>query len=207
MATIADIWAAYEQARGSWSGCDWPTRFGLLSLDLEGVCCLQARAAVRRWRAIAGGHAAAHAVSAREGATLARMALCLRLRSRLVWIVEGGLSVPRLAPRPTRRTCAEMLAQEWDFAACVLEEIEADASLAEREAWAAVRSAERGDWEDAQQHAGRAATLEAGYHVPRLWCRLKAVIEAAAGRDQAAARPRDSLPPTGPRCDLDDATA
>jgi hypothetical protein len=115
------------------------------------------------------------------------MALSLRLRSGLVWPVEDFLAAPRLAPRPTRRHCAEALGQEWEFAACVLAEIESDASLAEREAWAAVRSAERGDWEDAQQHAGRASALEAGYHVPRLWGRLDALIQAVAAR--AAIRP------------------
>lgn len=182
MATLAEVWAAYEQARGRWSGCDWPTHFGRLGLDLEGVSSLEARAVVRRWRAIAVGEVTCE-VSAQEHATLSRMALCLGSRSGVVWRVEEGLGSPRLAPtRPTRRHCAQALAQEWDFAACVLAEIESDASLAEREAWAAMRAAERGHWETALEHAGRASALEAGYHGPRLWARVAALIEAVAGQ-------------------------
>jgi hypothetical protein len=198
MATISEVWAAYEQARGRWSGCDWPTRFGSLSLDLEGVSSLQARSAVRRWRAIAAD--VSGGVSNQESDALASMALSLRLRSGLVWAVGHGLGVPSLAPRPSRRRCALTLAQEWEFAACVLAEIESDASLAEREGWAAVRSAERGDWPDAQRHAGRASALEAGYLVPRLWGRLDAVIQAVAAR--AALTPHDRQPPAPNRTEV-----
>src|SRR5439155_10792512 len=101
MATISEVWAAYEQARGRWSGCDWPTRFGSLRLDLEGVSSLQARAAARRWRAIAAGEVACRP-TAQEGATLAAMGLCLRLRLPAVLPGEGGLTPPRPAPRPPR---------------------------------------------------------------------------------------------------------
>lgn len=197
MATIAEIWAAYEQARGCWSGCDWPTRFGSLSLDLEGVTSLEARATGRRWRAVAEGELACGVVSPHEDDVLARMGLCLRLRSGFVWRVQDGLASPRLAPRPTRRLCAEALAREWECAACVLAEIESDASLAEREAWAAVRSAERGDWAEALGSAARASALEAGYHLPRLWARLKALIEAVAARAETpVASDRETLNPT-----------
>src|SRR4051794_31777588 len=153
MATICEIWAAYELARGRWSGCDWPTRFGSLRLDLEGVSSLQARAAARRWRGIAAGEVACRPTP-QEGAPLPAMGLCLRLR--LPGVLTDGLTSPRPAPRPARHRCAEALADEWEFAACVIEEIEADASLAEREAWAAVRAAERGDWQIALRHVRRA---------------------------------------------------
>jgi hypothetical protein len=33
---------AYEQARGTWTGCDWPTSFGQTGLDLNGITSHQA---------------------------------------------------------------------------------------------------------------------------------------------------------------------
>jgi hypothetical protein len=33
---------AYEQLRGAWSGCDWPTSFGQTGLDLNGITSHQA---------------------------------------------------------------------------------------------------------------------------------------------------------------------
>jgi hypothetical protein len=193
MATISEVWTAYEQARGRWSGCDWPTRFGSLGIDLEGVSSVQARGAARRWRALAGE--ACGEATAQENTTLAGMALHLRLRCGAVWVGEDGRTPPRLAPRPTRRHCAEALAQEWEAAACVLGEIESDASRAEREGWDAVRSAERGDWDRALWHAGQASALESGYHALRLWGRLRRLIEAAAGppRPPQQVRPLSDL--------------
>jgi hypothetical protein len=186
MATIGEVWAAYEKARGRWSGCDWPTRFGSQRLDLEGVSSLQARGIARRWRAVAAGEVACPCTP-QENATLAAMGLCLRLGSPAVRTGEGGLAPPRLAPRPARRRCAEALADEWELAACVLEEIESDAGLAEREAWAAVRAAERGDWDGARGHVRRASALESGYHAPRLWGGLKSLIESVAARAETPA--------------------
>jgi hypothetical protein len=198
MATICEIWAAYELARGRWSGCDWPTRFGSLRLDLEGVSSLQARAAARRWRAIAAGEVACRPTT-QEGATLAAMGLCLRLRLPAIRPDEDSLTPPRPAPRPPRHRCAEALADEWDFAACVIEEIEADASLAEREAWAAVRAAERGNWEIALRHVRRASALESGYQAPRLWRGLKSLIEAVAVLAETPVPPPARVPsPTWP---------
>lgn len=185
MATIGEVWAAYEQARGHWSGCDWPTCFGTLRLNLEGVSSLQARAAARRWRAIAASDFPC-AVTPHENAILAAMGLCLRLRSA----GEGG-RIPHKAPP---RRCAEALADEWEFAACVLAEIESDAGLAEREGWAAVRLAERGDWDGALEGAARASALEAGYHGPRRWARLRALIETVV-RDRETSFIRTEVRP------------
>jgi len=36
------IYAAYTQAAGRWKGCDWSTRFGFLSINLEGITSAQA---------------------------------------------------------------------------------------------------------------------------------------------------------------------
>src|SRR5262249_35117807 len=136
MTILSEVWAAYEQARGRWSGCDWPTHFGSLGLDLQGVSALEARGAARRGPAVAAGGGAGGGAGPGEAPRAAGRSR--RRRLRLAAVLPGDGTPPRLAPGPTRRRCAEVLADEWDFAACVLGEIESDASLAEREAWAAV---------------------------------------------------------------------
>jgi hypothetical protein len=40
--TVETIEGAYDRARGSWSGCDWPTSFGDTALDLNGITSHQA---------------------------------------------------------------------------------------------------------------------------------------------------------------------
>jgi hypothetical protein len=190
MATLREVWAAYERARGRWSGCDWPTHYGSLRLDLKGVSARQAGAAARRWRAVAAGGAACEGTTPQEDDALAAMGLCLRLRIRTT---GDGQTPPRPAPRPARSRCAEAIAEEWELAACVLEMIEADASLAESEAWAAVRAAVEGDWGRALRHARRASALESGYQAPRAWGGLQRAIEAAARTPAPAADGRGSL--------------
>ena len=37
MTTINDVWAAYAEAKGRWTGCNWPTHYGSLGLDLDSV--------------------------------------------------------------------------------------------------------------------------------------------------------------------------
>lgn len=39
-----DVTRAYEEATGTWTGCDWPTVFGTAGLDLEGWTAAEARA-------------------------------------------------------------------------------------------------------------------------------------------------------------------
>jgi hypothetical protein len=120
------------------------------------------------------------------------MALWIRLRTPAVLPADEAVP-PRLAPSPSRQRCAEALADEWDFAACVLGQIEADAALAEREAWAAVRFAERREWGRAVRHSRSATALEAGYCVPRGWAALQRLIEAAAGREASAPQTRNEV--------------
>jgi hypothetical protein len=45
---LAEIVRVYEQTAGRWTGCDWPTAFGTMDLDLNGITAAQAgaRAAV-----------------------------------------------------------------------------------------------------------------------------------------------------------------
>src|SRR6516225_3596486 len=33
---IEEVCRAYEEGAGAWTGCDWPTRFGTVGLDLKG---------------------------------------------------------------------------------------------------------------------------------------------------------------------------
>lgn len=40
---IDPVYGAYHQSAGIWKGCDWPTRFGPLSLNLMGLTSSQAR--------------------------------------------------------------------------------------------------------------------------------------------------------------------
>jgi hypothetical protein len=192
MATVNEIWAAYEEAQGRWSGSDWPTHFGSLGLDLNGVSSRQAYRAVNRWRAIATA-APDESVSSDEGAALADMALHLRLRGAVASLSEGTWS--RLGgPVPaTHRTCAETLAQEWEVAARLLAEIEDDARWAEQEGWDAVRSAEAGDWRRALWHARRASLIESGYYALCLWGQFTRVIEMVAGQAGITGNPGDDL--------------
>ncbi len=37
MATINDVLTAYDLAVGEWKGCNWPTHYGNLGLDLKGM--------------------------------------------------------------------------------------------------------------------------------------------------------------------------
>lgn len=39
---LADIRRIHEEARGTWTGCDWPTRFGKTGLDLNGWSAAEA---------------------------------------------------------------------------------------------------------------------------------------------------------------------
>jgi hypothetical protein len=166
MATLNDVWDAYEEAQGCWSGCDWPTHYGTLGLDLDGVSSSQAHQAAGRWRAIATDEAAGDEVTAGEETSLVDMARHLRLGRGMVCLgagPDGGLLV---CGSPAVRRCAEALAGEWQFAAHWLEEIESDARWAEEEAQEAVRAAEDADWGHALGHARQACLIESGYDAP-----------------------------------------
>jgi hypothetical protein len=179
MTTINDVWVAYAEAQGHWSGCNWPTHFGSLGLDLDGVSSSQAHQAADRWRAVATDEVAGDEVTVGEESSLVDMALHLRLGRGVVCLGagrDGGLLV---CGGPAVHFCAEVLASEWEFAADWLEEIESDARWAEGEAQEAVRAAEDGDWGLALGHARQACSIESGYDDPRPWERLKRAIEGA----------------------------
>jgi hypothetical protein len=42
-----EIYQAYEEGRGTWTGCDWPTRIGKAGLDLKGCTAAHAAALAR----------------------------------------------------------------------------------------------------------------------------------------------------------------
>ena len=180
MATINDVWAAYEEAHGHWSGCNWPTHYGSLGLDLDDVSSRQAHQAADRWRAVAADGVAGDEMTPGEEASLVDMALHLRLRRSVVCRGEGPKGRLQVCGHPARRFCAEALASEWEFAASWLAEIESDARWAEEEAREAVRAAEEGDWEHALDHARQACSIESGYDDPRPWERLEQAVAQAA---------------------------
>jgi hypothetical protein len=153
-------------------------------LDLDGVFSSQAHQAADRWRSIAD-EVAGEEVTAVEESSLVDMALHLRLGRGVVCLGaarNGGFLV---CGSPAVRFCAELIASEWEFAACWLEEIESDAHWAEQEALEAVHAAEDADWERALGHARQACLIESGYDDPRPWKRLKREIERGA-RQQGA---------------------
>jgi len=177
MTTIVDVWRAYDGAQGRWSGCSWPTHYGSLGFNLDGVSSDQAHRAAERWRAIAADEVASEEVTGDEENSLAEMALHLRLGRRVVCQGEGPDR--SLLVRGSRAVCfcAGVLAKEWKFAAYWLEEIESDARWAEEEAREAVDAAEDGEWGSALGHARHACLIESGYEVPRAWQPLKRAIE------------------------------
>jgi hypothetical protein len=180
MTTSNDVSVAYEEAQGRWSGCNWPTHYGSLGLDLDGVSSSQAHQAAGRWRAIATDEVAGDEVTASEESSLVDVALHLRLGRGVLCLGagrDGGLLV---CGSPAVRFCAEVLASEWEFAACWLEEIESDAHWAEEEAREAMRAAGDADWGHALGHARQACLIESGYDAPRPWTRLQREIERAA---------------------------
>jgi hypothetical protein len=180
MATINEVWVAFEEAQGRWSGCNWPTRYGSLGLDLDGVSSGNAHQAARRWRAIAADAVAGDDLTAGEEACLVDMAAHLRLGRAVAYSGDGPEDGLRVCGRPARCFCATTLGREWEYAAYWLEEIESDARWAEEEAQDAVRAAEDGDWGDAIGHAGQACSIQSGYDAPRPWRRLKRAIDRAA---------------------------
>ncbi|MGL4549841.1 MAG: hypothetical protein ACRC33_01535 [Gemmataceae bacterium] len=150
--TAADkVGAAYELNQGRWSGCNWPTRFGSLGIDLDGVSAALARRIASRWSGLtsAGGP------------------------SDDQWDACGGMAASLGLP-PAR------FAWEWGLAAAVLAAIESDARTAERQAEAAYRAARDLDWVRALRHARRAAVIESGYPAPRGWRRLLRAVRRAA---------------------------
>lgn len=179
---IDNIRAAYKQGRKLWSGCSWPTHYGCLGLNLDGVSSRQARQTATRWLAIAGEDVAGDEFTADDENSLVNMALHMRLGHGAVCLgtCPGERRVSRVCGRPAVRFCAEALAREWESAASWLEEIEADALWASKEARQAVCAAEEGDWEHALGYARHACLIESSYDDPRPWARLREAIKRAS---------------------------
>ena len=179
MHTINDVWQAYERAQGRWSGCNWPTGYGSLGLDLAGVSSTRAHEIADRWRTLAVDEASGSDVTEAEEASLADMALHLRLVHAVVRPGGGDVCL-KVCETRARLCCAGAVAAEWEYAAFWLEGVEEDARWAEQEALEAVQAAEDGDWEQALGHARLACVIEAGYDDSKPWSQLQRVIEQAA---------------------------
>jgi hypothetical protein len=179
MATINDIWAAYGEGECQWTGCNWPTHYGSLGLDLNGRAASEAHKAANHWCAIAADEIADGVITTGEEDSLVQMAEHLRLRRAVAYNGENQERHLEVRGKSARLLCAETLAREWGFAADWLEEIESDAGWAEEEAQEAVAAAENGDWQCALGHARQACSIESWYDAPRPWTHLKRVIEEA----------------------------
>jgi hypothetical protein len=180
VASIDDVWRAYEKARGQWRGCNWPTHYGLLDLDLDGISSDQAHQEAKRWRALTADETATDDLTSREETSLVDMARHLRLRGAVTYVADEHEWRPEVRGPAARSRCGEALATQWESAASWLEEIESDARWADEEALEAVQAAEDADWGQALGHAEQACLIESGYYAPRGWTRLKREIERAA---------------------------
>ena len=84
MANLYEIWAAYAEGEGRWEGCNWPTQFGYLGLDLNGTVSEQARATSAHWLDVAADEATEDVLATgRESALLGRRAEWIRITRRL----------------------------------------------------------------------------------------------------------------------------
>lgn len=181
MATISDVRIAYDLAAGNWKGCSWPTHYGNLGLDLEGVSRRQGRRNVSRWRAIAEDEPASGGLTSDEESCLVDAALHLRLRNAVHYLPDSRGGRLEVWGDAARRLGAEFLAREWECASVWLGEVEFDARWAELEADRAVRAALKRDWRQALQYASQASAIESAYDLPQRWQRLRQVLEHIAG--------------------------
>lgn len=182
MTTMQEVRAAYEAARGQWTACDWPTHYGCLGLDLEGVSCREARGVAAHWAAIARGEAAYDNLTAGEESSLVDMARHLHLRKAVVYLGEERGCRREVRGLSARLFCAESLATEWEFAGLWLDAVESDAVWAEAEARQAVAAGARGDWAEALWRAETVGLIEEEYGGRRAWRHLRRAIQAAADR-------------------------
>jgi hypothetical protein len=182
MATINDVWSAFDKGEHQWTGCDWPTHYGSADLDLNGMLSSEADKAADHWRAIAADEVAYGDVTTEEEDCLVQVARQLRLSRAVAFVGRNHESHSEVCGKMARLVCAETLAREWEFASHWLEEIESDALWAEDEAQRAVAGAEAGDWDGALEHACRACSIESGYHHPRPWRHLQQVIKGMCRR-------------------------
>jgi hypothetical protein len=104
--TPAEIKQAFHSGAGRWTGCDWPTQFGLMGLDLCGLTARQARlmagatagAESADWRAAATWLAEVEA-DARQAEDAARRAAQLAAEGRLAEAAEQALAACELEGR------------------------------------------------------------------------------------------------------------
>lgn len=167
------VLAVFLEGVDRWSGCNWPTSYGSLGMNLDGVPASLARRFAKRWAALAVDENTTAPVTAEEESTIFQMAWHLQQTS-------ATTSDTRACPRRLARIrCATALSQEWAIAAHFLSEIEQDANDAQQEAAQAIQAASKNDWPTARWHACRACSIESGYIAPRAWRRLKLTIERA----------------------------
>ena len=176
-ASAQELWALFEEAKGQWTGCAWPTHYGCLGLNLNGVRSSQAHATAARWAEIARGEMAYDNITTSDEAAIVEMAHHLRLKGAVVYYGEDQGCRLEVGGKPARVFCAGTLSEEWEFAAEWLADIESDAAWADQEARQAVDAAERGDWYGASLHVCKACLIESAYDGSRPWLGLRQMIQ------------------------------
>jgi len=182
MATINDIWRAYDERESRWTGCDWPTHFGCLDLNLDGISANQAHRNAGHWAEIAVGEVACDDLTTYDEASLVGTAKHLRISGAVAR--RNGHQGGRMAKqdKSARVICAEALAKEWEFASEWLGDVESDAAWAKQEAQQAVRAVEDCNWNGASLHASQAYAIESEYGHLGIWKDLRQTIEQIAKR-------------------------
>lgn len=179
MPTINEIWSAYDEEKGSWTGCGWPARFGSLGLELNGFSPDQALKVSAHWEEVARGGPTSEDTTITEEAALVGAAQHSGLTASAVYPGSSRDPSLRVCGRSARRFCARALATEWRYGAEWLQQVEADAAWAEEEAGQAVAAVERGDWSHALGLASRASSIASQYAGHHPWRHLERLIGEA----------------------------
>jgi hypothetical protein len=110
MATINDIWTSYDDAESRWTGCDWPTHFGCLDLDLDGISAYQAHHNAEHWAEIAVGEVAYDDITSGDDTSLVGIAQHLRIKGAVVCLGGDQGGCLAVQGKSARVFCAEAIA-------------------------------------------------------------------------------------------------
>ena len=86
MATINDVWSAFDKGEHQWTSCGWPTHYGSADLDLNSMLSSEADKTADHWRAIAADEVAYGDVTTEEEDCLVQVARQLRLSRAVAFV-------------------------------------------------------------------------------------------------------------------------
>lgn len=182
---LEDVRAAYEAAKGCWTGLDWPAYSGPSGAsylpDDEGYCVGLEGMSADDCDRQAAGWAALAKLDLTPLASTSEDASASDLRDALAekMDLEGGDGVTL-----TEEMC-ERLASWWKAGAELVREIESDAEEAEEVAAEAMEAAEAGRWDDALEAAERACRIERQHGDCPTWGGFRSAIEDAMAASAA----------------------